>query len=90
VLRKLSSVTVRSDFNHCHRARFFQAQERRRAFRLTEQLTADRHCVARPQQDFESRLAGQQKQIEALTAGVQKVSAQVEMSSAPQMAVNDQ
>jgi hypothetical protein len=39
----------------------------------------------------EAALAQQQKQIEALTAGLQKVNAQVEMSRpAPQMAVNDQ
>jgi Chaperone of endosialidase len=36
--------------------------------------------VAQLKQDFQSRLAHQQKQIEALTAGLQKVSAQVEMS----------
>jgi hypothetical protein len=36
-------------------------------------------------------LAQQQKQIEALTAGLQKVSAQLELSkSAPQTALNNQ
>jgi Chaperone of endosialidase len=40
-------------------------------------------------QDFQSRLAHQQKQIEALTTGLQKVSAQVEMSRAtPQVVLN--
>ena len=39
----------------------------------------------------EATIAEQQKQIEALTAGLQKVSAQVEISGpAPQMAVNNQ
>jgi hypothetical protein len=39
----------------------------------------------------EAMIAQQQKQIEALTAGLQKVSAQVEMNrAAPQMVVNDQ
>ena len=39
----------------------------------------------------EATNAQQQKQIEALCAGLQKVSAQVEMSKpAPQMVVNDQ
>ena len=39
----------------------------------------------------EATIAKQQKQIEALTAGLQKVSAQVEMSRlAPQMVVNEQ
>jgi hypothetical protein len=52
-----------------------------KAHRKVEQLT----------KDFESKLAKQQKQIEALTAGLQKVSAQVEMSRpAPQMVVNEQ
>jgi uncharacterized coiled-coil protein SlyX len=39
----------------------------------------------------EATIAQQQKQIEALTAGLQRVSAQVEMSRpAPQMVLNDQ
>jgi hypothetical protein len=47
--------------------------------------------VAQQQKGFESKIAHQQEQIEALTAGLQKVSAQVEMSRpAPQMAVNNQ
>src|SRR5437870_2283926 len=41
--------------------------------------------------ELRSTIAQQQKGIEVLTAGLQKVSAQVEMSkSVPQMAVNDQ
>jgi hypothetical protein len=40
---------------------------------------------------FQSKLAEQQKQIEALTAGLQKVSAQLEVSkSAPQTVLNNQ
>ncbi len=39
--------------------------------------------VAQQQKDFQSRLADQEKQIEALASGLQKVSAQVEMSSSP-------
>ncbi len=47
--------------------------------------------IAQLKQDFQSRLAEQQKQIEALSAGFQKVTARIEMSkSAPQVAVNDQ
>jgi phage shock protein A len=38
---------------------------------------------------FESKLAAQQKQIEALTAGLQKVSAQVEASKAAPQVVNN-
>jgi predicted ribosome quality control (RQC) complex YloA/Tae2 family protein len=41
-------------------------------------------------QDFQSKLAEQQKQIEALTAGLQKVSAQIELSKrAPQTVLNN-
>jgi hypothetical protein len=47
--------------------------------------------IAQFRQDFQSRLAEQQKQIEALTAGLQKVSAQVETShSAPQVRSSNQ
>ncbi len=46
--------------------------------------------VEQLKQDFQSRLAQQQKQIEALTAGLQKVSAQLEASKpAPQTVLND-
>jgi choline kinase len=42
-------------------------------------------------QDFQSRVAHQQKQIEALTAGLQKVSEQLEVSkAAPQTVLNNQ
>ena len=47
--------------------------------------------VAQQQKEFDSKIARQQKQVEALTAGLQKVSAQVDMSRpAPQMVLNDQ
>ena len=47
--------------------------------RKVEQLT----------KDFESKLAKQEKQIEALTAGLQKVSAQLELNRlAPQTVKN--
>ena len=47
--------------------------------------------IAQLKQDFQSRLAEQRKQIEALAAGLQKVSAQVEMSKpAPQTTANNQ
>jgi hypothetical protein len=47
--------------------------------------------IAQLRQDFQSRLADQQKQIEALTAGLQKVSAQVELNKpAPKIVVNNQ
>jgi hypothetical protein len=47
--------------------------------------------VAQQQKDFQAAAAHQQEQIEALTTGLQRVSAQVEMSRpAPQMVVNNQ
>jgi hypothetical protein len=47
--------------------------------------------VAQQQKDFQATAAHQQEQIEALTAGLQRVSAQVEMSRpAPQMVLNGQ
>jgi hypothetical protein len=46
--------------------------------------------VAQQQKDFQATAVHQRKQIEALTAGLQKVSAQVEASKpAPRMAVNN-
>jgi hypothetical protein len=56
--------------------------------RKMEKLEA---TVAQQQKAFESKIALQQKQIEALTAGLQKVSAQIEMNKpAPQTVVNNQ
>jgi hypothetical protein len=47
--------------------------------------------ITQLKKDFQSRLAEQQKQIEALTAGLQKVSAQLEASKpAPQTVLNNQ
>jgi hypothetical protein len=45
--------------------------------------------IAKQQKDFQATAAHQQEQIEALTAGLQKVSAEVEMSRpAPQVVDN--
>ena len=47
--------------------------------------------IVQLKKDFQAAAAHQQEQIEALTAGLQKVSAQVEMSRpAPQMVLNNQ
>ena len=47
-------------------------------------------AVAQQQKGFESKLAQQEEQIERLTAGLQKVSAQLEMSkAAPQTVLNN-
>jgi hypothetical protein len=49
-----------------------------------------RSTVQRQQNDFQSKLAQQQKQIAALAAGLQKVSAQLEASKpTPQVVKND-
>jgi hypothetical protein len=47
--------------------------------------------LAQQQENFQSKFAHQQKQIEVLTAGLQKVSAQLELSkAAPQTVLNNQ
>jgi hypothetical protein len=56
--------------------------------RKVEELEA---TVARQQKDFQSKLAEQEKQMAALASGLQKVSAQIEISRpAPQVVKNDQ
>jgi hypothetical protein len=45
--------------------------------------------ITRQRKDFEAAIAQQQKQIEALTAGIQKVSAQVEASKPAPQVVNN-
>jgi hypothetical protein len=58
---------------------------------LLNEFLKEHRKVEQLTKDFESKLAEQQKQIEALTAGLQKVSAQVEASKpAPQMVNNNQ
>ena len=53
-------------------------------------VTQLRTTVAQQQDKFESKLATQQKQIEVLTAGLQKVSDQIQLRKPPQrMAGND-
>jgi Chaperone of endosialidase len=47
---------------------------------LLNEFLKEHRKVEKLTKDFEAKLAQQQKQIEALTAGLQKVSAQVEMS----------
>ena len=58
---------------------------------LKSALTRQEATIAGQQKGFESKIAHQQTQIEALTAGLQRVSAQVEMSRPPsQMVLNNQ
>ena len=57
---------------------------------LLNEFLKEHRKVEQLTKDFESKLAEQQKQIEALTAGLQKVSAQVEVSRlAPQTVVDN-
>ena len=52
---------------------------------LLNEFLKEHRKVEQQRKDFEAALARQQKQIEALTAGLQKVSAQLELSKpAPQ------
>jgi trimeric autotransporter adhesin len=66
-------------------------KEHRRVEEQQATITELKSTVAQQQKHFQATAAHQQEQIEALTAGLQKVSAQVEMNrAATQMAVNDQ
>jgi trimeric autotransporter adhesin len=57
---------------------------------LLNEFLKEHKKVERLKKDFESKIAEQQKQIEALTAGLQKVSAQIELSRpAPHTVLND-
>jgi hypothetical protein len=58
---------------------------------LLNEFLKEHRKVEQLKKDFESKLAEQQKQIEALTAGLQKVSGQIELNNpAPQMVANNQ
>ncbi len=57
---------------------------------LLNEFLKEHRKVEQQRKDFEAALARQQKQIEALTAGLQKVSAQLELSKpAPQTVSNN-
>jgi predicted ribosome quality control (RQC) complex YloA/Tae2 family protein len=58
---------------------------------LKSTVTKQEAKIAQQEKDFQSKLTQQQKQIEALTATVQKVSDQLELNRrAPQLVANDQ
>jgi len=57
---------------------------------LLNEFLKEHRKVEQQRKDFEPALAQQQKQIEALTAGLQKVSAQVEVSRPTPQMVNNQ
>ena len=58
---------------------------------LPNEFLKERAKVQQLKRDFESKFVEQQKQIEALTEGLQKVGAQLEVSKpAPQTVLNNQ
>jgi hypothetical protein len=58
---------------------------------LLNEFLKEHRKVEQQRKDFEAALAQQQNQIEALTAGLQKVSAQLELRKpAPQTVLNSQ
>jgi hypothetical protein len=66
-------------------------KEHRTVQELKSTVAKQEVTIAQQQKGFESKIAHQQAQIEALTAGLQRVSAQVELNkSTPQMLVNNQ
>jgi len=66
-------------------------KEHRKVEEQEATITQLKCTVAQQQKDFQAAVTQQQEQIEALTAGFQKMSAQVEMSRpAPQMVVDNQ
>jgi uncharacterized coiled-coil protein SlyX len=66
-------------------------KEHRKVERQQATITELKSTVAQQQRDFQATITQQQKQIEALSAGLQKVSAQIELSqTAPQTVLNNQ
>jgi len=66
-------------------------KEHRKVQEQETAITKLRSTVAQQQKDFQAAAARQQEQIEALTAGLRRVKAQVEMSRpASQMVPNNQ
>jgi len=58
---------------------------------LLNEFLKEHRKVEQLTKDFESKLAEQEKQIEVLTEGLQKVSAQLEANkTAPQIVLNNQ
>ena len=65
-------------------------KEHRTVQELKSTVAKQETKIARQEKDFQSKLAEQQKQIKALNSGLEKVSAQLELSkTAPQMVDNN-
>jgi hypothetical protein len=66
-------------------------KEHRKVEEQEQKLQKQEAAIVRQQKDFESKFAHQQKQIEALSATVQRVSDRLELNRpAPQVVANDQ
>jgi hypothetical protein len=65
-------------------------KEHRTVQEMKSTLAKQEAMMTEQRKDFESKLAQQQKQIEVLTAGLQKVSAQLEASKPAPQVVNNQ
>jgi uncharacterized coiled-coil protein SlyX len=66
-------------------------KEHRKNEEQEKTITRLKSTVAQQQEDFQATAARQQKQIETLTAGLQKVSAQLELNKpAPQTVLSSQ
>jgi septal ring factor EnvC (AmiA/AmiB activator) len=66
-------------------------KEHRKVEEQSRKIQEQETTITQLKQDFQSKLAEQQKQIKALTTGLEKVNNQLELiKPAPQIVVNDQ
>ena len=66
-------------------------KEHRTVEEQSRKMQEQEATIAQLKHDFQSKLADQQKQIKALASGLEKVSAQLDVSKpTPQMALNNQ
>jgi hypothetical protein len=79
-------LVVRDKEGKPYSVRYDQVNEFLKEHRKVEEQQA---TILQLKQDFQSRIAYQQKQIEALIAGLQKVSAQLELNKPAQQTVAD-
>jgi hypothetical protein len=87
IKREIANVLVRFD----HIARFIVNANHSISEAVNAMLLNEFLKEHRKNEEQEATIARQQKQIEALTVGLQKVSAQLEASKpAPQVVANDQ
>ena len=93
-------LVVRDENGEIYTARYYAVnamllneflKEHRTVHELKSTVAKQEAIIAKQQKGFESKIVAQQKKIEALTAAVQKVSAQLEVSkSAPHTVLHNQ